>query len=104
MSRSSLGPFFVVCAFAVMLLLSACATSKPARETAVWRSRGQFVNIVEREGQGGTAPNLHPVTLPVARLRAELASLRIKPASDPVAKPLFGEMELEALSEQLPAA
>ena len=84
----------------LVLLVPGCATQHGSRESVVWASRGQFIKAVDREGP---TANQHPVSLSDSRLRAELATLKVKLPGIAKPVPIFGVGELENLGTQIPA-
>ncbi|WP_324080919.1 SHOCT domain-containing protein [Geomonas sp.] len=91
---------FVALILSVFTLISGCATQKTF---PIWQSGDEFVSLADRDDlgkeQGGA--NRHPVSLSRADLRDALAALAVELPGDPKPVPLFGNPELEVLSEQL---
>lgn len=85
-------------------LISGCATQHFSKSPPIWQSREQFVSLAARDDQGvARVPNRHPVSLSTGELREALASLTVQLPDTPKPVAIFGDPELDVLSEQLRA-
>jgi hypothetical protein len=100
LSRSTT-PFFILM-LVLSSLISGCATQHSSKLPPIWQSREQFVSLAPRDDQGvARVPNRHPVSLSTGELREALASLTVQLPDTPKPVAVFGDSELDVLSEQL---